>query len=87
MPRGQIISCLKSCKMIANGYTYHVVRVKNLECETPSIESVSIVREFPEVFSNDLLGVPLKWDIDFGIDLLSDMNPISHPPYRWLLPN
>ena len=46
MPRGKIISCLKDCKIIPKGYPYHVVRVKDLKCETPSIELVPVVREF-----------------------------------------
>ena len=58
MRRGQIISYLKSCKMIAKGFLYHVVRFKDLECETLSIESVLLVREFPGVFHDDLPGVP-----------------------------
>ena len=58
MSRGQIISCLKACKMIDNGCLYYVGRVKDLECETPSIKSVPVVREFSEVFPNDLPGVP-----------------------------
>lgn len=37
MPRGQMISCLKGFKMVAKGYICHVVRVKDLQCETPSI--------------------------------------------------
>ena len=40
------------------------------------------MREFPEVFPNDLLGIPPEWEIDIGIDLLPDTNPISIPPYR-----
>lgn len=82
MPRGQIISFLKASKMIAKVFLYHVVRFKNRECETPSIETILIVREFQEVFPNDLLGVPPKQEFDFGIDLLSDTNPILIPPYR-----
>ena len=50
MPRGQISSCLKACKMIDKGCLYNVVRVKDLECETPSIETVPIVREFLQFF-------------------------------------
>ena len=69
--------------MIAKGYLYHVVRVMDLKCETPSIESVPVVREFPEVFPNDLPGIPPEREIDFGIDLLSDTNIISLPPY-WM---
>ena len=69
MPRAQIISCLKACKMIIKGCLYHVVSVKDLECESPSIKSVPIVREFPEVFPNNLTRVPPEWEIVFGIDL------------------
>ena len=82
MPRGQIISCLKSCMMISKGCLYHVVRVKDLECETPSIESVPVLREFPEFLPNDHPRVPPEQKIDFGIHLLPDTNPISIPPYR-----
>ena len=40
------------------------------------------MRKFLEVFPNDLPGVPSEWEIDFGIDLLPDTNPISNPPYQ-----
>ena len=68
--------------MISKGCLYHIVRVQDLDSEVPPIESVHVVSEFLDVFPNDLPGIPPKWEIDFGIDLLSDMNPISIPPYR-----
>ncbi|KAH0661387.1 hypothetical protein KY284_026318 [Solanum tuberosum] len=34
------------------------------------------------VFPNDLPSIPPEQEIDFGIDLLPDMQPISIPPYR-----
>ncbi|WMV09446.1 hypothetical protein MTR67_002831 [Solanum verrucosum] len=43
---------------------------------------VSIVKEFPKVFRDDLPGVPPEREIDFGIDLLPNTRPISIPPYR-----
>ena len=58
MPRGQINSWLKDCNMIAKNCQYHKVRVIDLECKNPSIESLPVVKEFPEGFSNNLLGVP-----------------------------
>ena len=58
MPRGQIISFLKACMMRAKDFLYHLVRVKDLESENPSIELVLVVSEFQELFSNDLLRVP-----------------------------
>ena len=52
------------------------MRVQDLDSEIPSIESVPIVSEFLEVFPNDLPYIPPEWEIDFGINLLSETNPI-----------
>ena len=68
--------------MISKGYLYHLCRVKYSSLETPSLESVPVVCEFPEVFQKDLLGVFPEREIDFGIDVLPDTQPISIPPYR-----
>ncbi|WMV49615.1 hypothetical protein MTR67_043000 [Solanum verrucosum] len=45
------------------------------------MQSVPVVNEFLEVFPEYLPGVPPKREIDFGIDLLPDTQPISIPPY------
>ena len=50
--------------------------------QVPSIESVSIVREFLDVFPEDLPGMQPDRDIDFCIDLEPGSRPISIPPYR-----
>nr|XP_004237286.1 uncharacterized protein LOC101250208 [Solanum lycopersicum] len=84
-PKGNIISCLKSCKVIAKGSIYHIVRGRDFESEVPPIESVPVVREFPEIFPDDLPGISLEREIDFNIDLLSNTQPISIPPYRMSL--
>ena len=81
-PMGRLISYLKARKMISKGYLYHLVRVKDFSSESPTLESVPVVSEFPEVFPEDLPGVPPEREIDFGIDLLPDTQPISIPPYR-----
>ncbi|KAH0768574.1 hypothetical protein KY285_004445 [Solanum tuberosum] len=54
----------------------------DVESETPPLESVPVVREFLEVFPDDMPGIPPEREIDFGIDLLPDTQPISIPPYR-----
>ena len=74
--RGRIISCLKSCKMISKGCLYHIVRLQDLNSEIPPIESYPVVRDFSEVLPNDLPNIPPERDIDFGINLLPDANPI-----------
>ena len=57
-------------------------KVQDLDSEIPPIKSIPILREFSEVFPNDLPGIPPVWEIDFGSDLLPNTNPISIPLYR-----
>ena len=71
--------------MISKGYLYHIARVQDLDSDVTPIESVPVVSEFPEVFPNYLPGIPPKWEINFGLDLLPCLNPISIPPYRMAL--
>ena len=56
--------------------------VNDLDHDIPSIDSVSVVNEFQDVFSDDFPGVPPLREIDFGIDLDPDTKPIPIPPYR-----
>ena len=68
--------------MISKGCLYHIVRVKDLDSNVPPIGSVPEVREFLEVFPNNIPSVPPERQIYFGIDLLADTKPISIPSYR-----
>ncbi|KAH0780669.1 hypothetical protein KY290_000267 [Solanum tuberosum] len=45
------------------------------------LKSVSVVKEFLEVFPDDLPGVPPEREIDFNIDILPYARFISIPPY------
>ncbi|XP_070014827.1 uncharacterized protein [Nicotiana sylvestris] len=55
------------------------------ESEPPALQPVPVVREFPEVFANDLPRLPPERIIDFSIDLMPGTQPISIPPYRMAL--
>ncbi|WMV54653.1 hypothetical protein MTR67_048038 [Solanum verrucosum] len=82
MPKGHFISYLKARKLFSKGCVYHLVQVNDSSVEKPPIRSVSIVNNFPEVFSDDLIGVPPEREIYFDIDILPDTCPISIPPSR-----
>ncbi|XP_070057465.1 uncharacterized protein [Nicotiana tomentosiformis] len=82
VPKGRFISYLKATKMINKGCIYHLVRVTNIDAEAPTLESVPVVNEFPVVFPDELSGIPLDREIDFGIDVMPDTQPKSIPPYR-----
>ncbi|XP_070054294.1 uncharacterized protein [Nicotiana tomentosiformis] len=82
VPKGRFISYLKATKMINKGCIYHFVRATDTDAEAPTLESVLVVNEFPEVFPDELPRTPPHREIDFWIDVISGMHPISIPPYR-----
>jgi hypothetical protein len=47
-----------------------------------SLDEIGIVREYPDVFPEELLGMPPNHDIEFMIELLPGTPPISKRPYR-----
>ena len=68
--------------MVSNGCLSFLATLRDYTTQIPSIESVSIVREFRDVIPADLPGMPPDRDIDFFIDLEPGTHPISIPPYR-----
>ena len=46
------------------------------------LEDIKVVCEYPDVFPEDLPGMPPDRDIEFRIDLLLGIAPISKRPYR-----
>ncbi|XP_070054881.1 uncharacterized protein [Nicotiana tomentosiformis] len=81
-PRGRFISYLKARKMIAKGCIYHIVRVRDADAEIPTLQSIPVVKEYADVFLDELPGFPPEREIDFSIDLLPGTQPISIPLYR-----
>ncbi|XP_070054243.1 uncharacterized protein [Nicotiana tomentosiformis] len=68
--------------MVGNGCDAYLAFVRDVSVDTPTVESVPIVRDYLDVFSADLSGMPPDRDIDFCIDLLPGIQSISTPPYR-----
>lgn len=51
----------------------------------PFMESVRVVREFVDMFHNNIFVISPDHDIDFGIDLKPSIAPIFAPLYRMAL--
>ena len=47
-----------------------------------SMENISVVCEYPDIFPNDLAGMPPERDIEFIKDLIPGTAPIAKRPYR-----
>ncbi|XP_070664515.1 uncharacterized protein [Malus domestica] len=80
--RHGVISAMKAKRLLSKacqGYLAHVVLHDNAPS---SVEDVRAVRHFPDVFPDDLPGLPPDKDLEFAIDLLPGTDPISWTPYR-----
>jgi hypothetical protein len=54
--------------------------------ESYSLEIIKVVSEFPDVFPEDLLGMPPARKVEFAIELLPGTAPISKRAYRVAVP-
>jgi hypothetical protein len=54
--------------------------------EAKSIEDVPVVREYPNVFPEELPGMPPDRDIEFVLDLFPGTSPIAKRPYKMAAP-
>ncbi|GJT79058.1 putative reverse transcriptase domain-containing protein [Tanacetum coccineum] len=81
-----IISCTKTQKYIQKGCQVYLAQVTSKKTEDQSkekrLEDVPIVWEFPEVFPEDLPGLPPARQVEFQIDLVPGATLVARAPYR-----
>ena len=46
------------------------------------VEKIPVVRKFPDVFPEELPGIPPKREVDLSIEIVPGTTPISKAPYR-----
>ncbi|GJV10245.1 putative reverse transcriptase domain-containing protein [Tanacetum coccineum] len=83
--RLKVISCIKARKYIERGchlFLAHVTEKKKFE---KRLEDVPVICDFPEVFPDDLQGLPPPRQVEFKIDLVSGAAPVARAPYRLAL--
>ena len=80
-----MISALRARKMIHNRAWAFLASVTVDGGVKPTISSIPVVRDFEDVFPQNLPGLPRNREVDFGIDLEPVTAPISKAPYRMAL--
>ena len=77
-----LVSAIKVRKMLMKGCAGFMACVIVDKDSEVSLRDIPMVREFPDVFPEDLSGLPPDREIEFAIDLLPGTAPISKAPYR-----
>ncbi|XP_076921784.1 uncharacterized protein LOC143583341 [Bidens hawaiensis] len=77
-----VISMMKAQKLLRKGHLAVLAMVSDTRTEEKRIEDIPIIRDFPEIFSED----PPHRQVEFQIELTPGATPIARAPYR-LAPN
>ncbi|GJU63372.1 reverse transcriptase domain-containing protein [Tanacetum coccineum] len=83
--RLEVISSIRTQKYIDQGCQVFLIQMtKEEETEIPErrIEDVPVVRDFPEVFPEDLPGLPPTRQVEFHIELIPGAALVARAPYR-----
>ena len=73
---------MQTKRLLQQGCEMYIAYVLDTEKGSPKIEDIPVVCEFPDVFPDELPGLPPDWEIEFTIDLTPGTEPVSKAPYR-----
>ncbi|KAD6454703.1 hypothetical protein E3N88_09409 [Mikania micrantha] len=77
-----IISCMQTQKCLRKGCLAFLAYVINNSSSQKRIEDIPVVKDFPEVFPDDISGLPPVRQVEFRIDLIPGAAPVAKAPYR-----
>ena len=77
-----VISAMQARRLLRKGCEAFLALVLDSKRGQVDVEKVIIVKEFPDVFPEELPGIPLEREVDLSIEVVHEMTPISRAPYR-----
>ncbi|GJU97435.1 putative reverse transcriptase domain-containing protein, partial [Tanacetum coccineum] len=80
--RLKVISCIKARKYVERGCHLFLAHVTENKSKEKRLEDVPVIRDFPEVFPEELPGLPPPRQVEFRIDLVPGAAPVARAPYR-----
>ncbi|KAL0539906.1 hypothetical protein IC582_024127 [Cucumis melo] len=78
----QVISAIRASKLLSQGTWAILASVVDTREADVSLSSEPVVRDYPDVFPEELPGLPPHREVEFAIELEPGTVPISRAPYR-----
>ncbi|XP_022027933.1 uncharacterized protein LOC110929116 [Helianthus annuus] len=78
----KLCTLVQAFKYVLNGNRAYLAYVVDARQTLPKLEDVEVVNEFPDVFPEELLGLPPEREVEFRIDLNPGAKPVAKAPYR-----
>ncbi|GJU09816.1 putative reverse transcriptase domain-containing protein [Tanacetum coccineum] len=80
--RLKVISCIKARKYIGRGCHLFFAHVTEKKPKENRLEDVPVIHDFPEVFPDELSGLPPPRKVELRIDLISGAAHVARAPYH-----
>ena len=77
-----VISAMQARRFIRKGYEAFLALILDSKRGQVDVEKIPVVKEFPNVFPEELPGIPLEREVDLSIEIVPRTAPVSRAPYR-----
>ena len=77
-----VISAMQARRFIRKEYEAFLALILDSKRVQVDVEKIPIVREFPDVFPEELPGIPIEREGDLSIEIVPGTTPVSRVPYR-----
>nr|GEW80672.1 putative reverse transcriptase domain-containing protein [Tanacetum cinerariifolium] len=78
--RLNLISCIKTERYISQGCQIFMIQVMEKKSDEKILEDILVSKEFPDIFSEDLPGLPPVRQVEFQIDLIPGTTLVARAP-------
>jgi len=77
-----LISMVIAQKLLRKGCMGYLAYILNSDDEGPRLKDIPVVKEFLDVFPEELPGLPPEREVEVSIDTFPRVSPIAQQPYR-----
>ena len=77
-----VISAMQAKRFMRKGCETFLAVILDSKRGQVDVEKIPVVREFPDVFPEELPGIPLEREVDLAIEIVPGTVPMSREPYK-----
>ena len=77
-----VISAMQERRFIRKGYEAFLALILDSKRGQVELEKIPVVREFSDVFPEELPGIPPEKEVELSIEIVPGTAPVSRAPYR-----
>ena len=77
-----VISAMQAQRFLRKGCETFLALILDSKRGQINLEDIPVIKEFLDVFPEELPGLPPKREVDLSIEVVQGTNPISRAPYR-----